>query len=241
MKRAREEEEDKSQMTLDTCVKKMKHRKWLREEFAGFPIEIFADCLMAQLAPHAASLLFLAMTCKEIYHGPWRSKYGRTLEIGEYDEEKWGEGQFKGSESFSRGALNLFAPFVENLTYHLPCHHGWHPLDLAPCIVLKQLTFIGDECYSGNWDTPLPVTLCDMILKRYHVNNIHWKTVFRGETGRRITVKHRAYDDKLQKMCDVASTYGLFNTDSGVIVLRTDDRWIYKNQEEENMVNNKKT
>lgn len=208
MKRAREEnepaageeEKDESQLTLYTCVKNMLHRQWLREEFAGFPLELFQDVIMAHLAPHAASLLAFAMTCKSLYYGPWRVLYGHALEMGEYDEEKWGRPRFKDGEVFSQGALNLFAPFLKTLTYHLPCHHGWDPWDLKACTSLEHLTFIGNECYSGDWETPLPMTLKGLTLIRYATSNIHWHNVFDYTRRRNLLVDTLEYDFDLEKI-----------------------------------------
>lgn len=182
MKRAR-------QQTLDEAWEPHPRRPAVPE----LPTELWVREIMARLTQPdiggtSTDVLALATTCRRLYTAPddWRRVACRRMVIGKRRErpDEVADGDWHTKTSWqtpwrleSRTAQvmwnTLYAPHVQELVYHLPCHHGWDPLSLEACTQLRRLVLCGNECYPNDWNTPLPRALTFLDLKkRYRVSNI---------------------------------------------------------------------
>jgi hypothetical protein len=102
------------------------------------PFDMLVNGVMAALgALDFPTFVAMAMVCKTIYHTfHWR-QYAVRINGG---RRHW-----------KREYFELFAPYVVEFDYALPCHHGWNPLKLAGCPRLTTLALFGAGCYSGMW------------------------------------------------------------------------------------------
>src|SRR5689334_10303887 len=107
------------QITLHECLE----RGAVRQRCAALylPLELFAHEVPRHLGRDLEARLALALTCRTLYASPWRQHVREyTIEDRCLDEETdtW-------ENAPSQRLFNVFAPWIETLTYYLPCHHGF--------------------------------------------------------------------------------------------------------------------
>jgi len=117
--------------------------------------DVLAHHVMAALGrTDLRDLYALARTCTTLYRKtPWR-KHATYI---------------AGVRHWTPQTFAPFAPHVVEFHYLLPCHHG-RPMWLMGCFRLRTLVlYNSNECYPGDWVTPLPPTLRSLVLHSYQL------------------------------------------------------------------------
>jgi hypothetical protein len=180
MKRAR----SSTQLTLKQSVE-----HYHASRFLPFPEEIMCDQVMAQLGDDLYSLANLALTCHTFYSSSWRRHFNGNLTIQyvwAWKEDPEDSEEMKELRSMwarnpvhprKQEVFDTIAPYITTLRYYLPCHHGWSPMHLEKCTKLAKVTFIGNDCYGGDWETPLPVSITHIVFRNLSSDAIakFWK------------------------------------------------------------------
>ena len=133
------------------------HQTTLNRYILGLPLAL----VQHELARHRVDMrtrLAMALTCHAAYEDvDWRRTYAHAVLL--YDMEDpaihcWP----------TQRVFDVFAPYIETLTYHLPCHHMWFLLSLERCTRLRHLHLVGPVCYGLEWDKPFPPSLESLTL-----------------------------------------------------------------------------
>ncbi len=141
---------------LSTAFLPSKKKK--RVQLPDLPTELLTSEIMSHLghSGQLKQLARLAMTCKAFYvHTNWRQHATRIVQY---------------IRGWKQETFDPFAPYVEEMIWFMPCHHGWSPLDLRECHALKRLQLFGDECGAGDFDKPF---LPEQLEELYYGPNMH--------------------------------------------------------------------
>lgn len=134
-----------------------------RRDLPQLPVELWTNEIAKWLTQPcvdgtSTDVLALALACRVFYTSPdWRRVACRRMVIGRRcgDSRSFWQLEEQQQAMWDR----LYAPHVEELVYHLPCHHDWSTLRLDAMTRLNTLDLRGNECGSLTWEHPFPATL----------------------------------------------------------------------------------